>query len=170
MENDQTFVAKIFPFGLMFFLILIIYNGSISDRWYTIAKILQELQVEEVDKLILTPVEETRYSRNLISRPIVIQEQKDIQDLLDQLRNFQKEGHKKMLTTFWEVDLQIILKPSNPFKLKGGNTITLVFERLEPGLYFEMTNVMGVETYRCPDELINTIQMLAEKRAVRLVH
>ncbi len=163
MEKEQNFTAKIFPYFLILFLSIVAYHGSISDRWYTIEKIIRELEVEQVEIITLRPFKETSYSRNLITRPVAVRKQEDIQSILDQLRGCQSEGHEKLLQTFWEVELEILLKPLDQFKLKSGNMITLYLERLEPGLYFEMINVMGYHTYRCPDELINVIEGLAKK-------
>ena len=63
---EQNFTAKIFPYFLILFLSIVAYHGSVSDRWFTIEKIIRELEVEQVETITLRPFKEISHAACLV--------------------------------------------------------------------------------------------------------
>jgi hypothetical protein len=150
-------------FGSLLVLIagLLVYGAKESDSWQAVAVELKKLKAEEVAAIQFLP-ENPDWDINLTLEPIELTGSTAIQAVLEEIQAFKKEAHKKVPETRWEMRLRIIPKQPEALVLKNSKSIILRFRRLKAGLFFEMTRVMGYQTFRCPDSLISRFEALAQ--------
>ncbi|MEL6591190.1 MAG: hypothetical protein AAFQ68_13960 [Bacteroidota bacterium] len=148
---------------VLIFVSLLIYGSAKSDNWQTIAYNLRSLKPSEIEKMVIQP-KNPDWPINLSLETITITDQAQIAEILPAIQSFVPQSHRKVPNRDWEMRLRIIPKDPNRLKLKNPKSITLKFKDLESGLFFEMTRVMGYQTFKCPDRLSEIFEEIADYR------
>ena len=137
-------------FGLLVLVIfsLLIYSGAKSDNRSSILQTINLLDSEKIRNILIAP-ENPYFKINLTIDTLTVDDDNEMNDIIFALRTLKRKHLTKGASIFWESTLIINLDKPNAFNLKDNAKLTFKILNTEEGLFIEMTNTMGYETYAC---------------------
>ena len=148
MNSYQKKWGTVFGFLVLVITSLLIYSGATSDKLGSILQTINLLDSEKIRDILIAP-ENPDWKINLTIDTLTVDDNNEVNDIVFALRTLKGKHLTKGAKIFWESTLIINLDKPNAFNLKDNAKLTFKIMNTEEGLFIEMTNKMGYETYAC---------------------
>jgi hypothetical protein len=139
--------VSVFLFMVFGFLIQASFR---SDDNATINRVLQSSDTTNVISIEIAPYN-LDWNTNLTAEPVMLENKRDISDLLVSLRSLRKKHFTKGTAIKWNAYVVLIFDGGFKNNLKDQSQLVFHIYDSEEGLYAERQNVMGHTTYSSDD-------------------
>lgn len=138
-------------FGIISFTIfgLLIYGGATNENRSSILETINSLDTKKVTSITLEPAN-AEWKINLTIDTLTFTDTNTKHDILFALQELKQKHLTKGAKRFWKSKMTVNLNKSFSSNLKDKSHLSFIVYDTEEGLFVEMTNVMGHETYSCP--------------------
>jgi hypothetical protein len=127
---------------------LLIYSGATSEDKSSILQTIKNLDTKKVRSITITQ-ENPKSKINLITDTLTVYDENTVHNIILALKELEEKHVTKGATRFWESKLIITFDKSDSPNLKEKDKLPLSVHDTEEGLFIEVTNTMGYETYAC---------------------
>ena len=127
---------------------LLIYSGTTSENRVNILRIINDLDTTKVRNITIAP-SNADWEINLSVDTLVVCDNNVIADIIRGLNGLTEKPLTKGAKRFWESYLIISFDQSYNANSKDKNKVVFKVYDTDEGLFLEMTNTMGYQTYSC---------------------
>ncbi|PHN06992.1 hypothetical protein [Flavilitoribacter nigricans] len=121
---------------------------------------MKELESYNITEIRILP-KKPDYPINLTLDPIIVKVSDQIEAIVSNLKNSELAAHGKNPNRYWEMVLFLGILSPDELDIKNKKNIVLEFEYIDSGLYFEMSGVMGYQTFLCSMKLRQIFEEIA---------